>query len=65
VLAGVAEHHRLHVDRRAEVVRDALLAAVEDGAGVFQDRKTASTAPSSWSRGSCGKCMPWLVMMSL
>ena len=33
VVVAVAEHHRLHVDRGAEVVADALADAVGDGPG--------------------------------
>ena len=33
VVVAVAEHHRLHVDGRAEVVADALADAVGDGPG--------------------------------
>ncbi len=33
VVVAVAEHHRLHVDGRAEVVADALAHPVGDGAG--------------------------------
>ena len=40
-LAPVAEHHRLHVDRGAEVLGDLLLAAVEHARSVFQESKTA------------------------
>ena len=51
VVVAVAEHHRLHVDRGAEVVADALADAVGDGPGaVPADRNTASIAPRSCSR---------------
>ena len=47
------------VDRGAEVGRDALLAAVEDRArSAFHESKTARTARSICSRGSCGKSRP-------
>ena len=39
VIAGVAEHHRLHVDRRAPLDRDVVLAAVNDGAVVHPRTK--------------------------
>ncbi len=59
VHAEVAEDHRDHVDRRAEVVEDALLAAVEDRArSAFQESKTALMARSICSVGSCGKSWP-------
>jgi len=60
--AEVAEDHRADVDGRAEVVRDALLAAVELGASVFQESKTALMARSICSRGSCGKSRPTSVL---
>ena len=44
VHAAVAEHHRLHVDRGAEVLGDPLLAAVERGRG----RCSRSRRPRGW-----------------
>ena len=64
VRAEVAEHHRADVDRRAQVVGDALLAPVEPARSVFQESKTARTARSSCSRGSCGKSRPVCVRRS-
>ena len=66
-VVAVAEHHRLHVDRGAEVVGDALAAAVGLGPGRLPRlRKTASTAPRSWACGSCGKGAPvWASMAAL
>ena len=53
VVAGVAEHHRLHVDRRAPLDRDVVLAAVNDGAVVHPRTKH--------SADRAAKLVPWII----
>jgi hypothetical protein len=76
VLVAVAEHHRLHVDRGAEVVADALAHAVGDGAGAVPAERTrprprraaaraasagtACRSPSSRRRGTAAQALQHL-----
>ena len=53
--AEVAEDHRAHVHRGAEVVRDPLAAPVDPGAVGVPRLEHRLIARSSCSRGSCGK----------
>ena len=64
VLAGVAEDHRLHVDRGAQVAGDALLAAVQLGAQGVPGTEHRLDRTEQLFAGSCGKCAPCEVMIS-
>ena len=59
VVVAVAEHHRLHVDRGAEVVADALPHAVGDGPGAVPASGTRPRwRPAAACAGSCGNGLP-------
>ena len=57
-LAAVAEDHLDDVDRRAEVVGDALVGSVEPGAFTVPGAEDRATASRSWTRASCGSSLP-------
>ena len=57
-VARIAEHHHLHVDGRADVIRDVVDPAVSCARGFIQDRNTASRAIVSCVCGSCGNGRP-------
>ena len=56
--AQVAEHHGLHVDGGAEVVGNLVHLAVVLARSLNQERNTASRAPASCTRASCGNGLP-------
>ena len=61
VVVAVAEHHRLHVDRGAEVVADALAHAVGDGPGAVpadgtRPRSRPAAAPADPAGTACRSC---------
>jgi hypothetical protein len=63
-VAQVAEHHGLHVDRRAPALRDVVEFAVDLARSLFQLSNTATTAPQSCSQGSVGKSRPMRARIS-